>query len=56
MKPYEVWEGNHWLYASSWDTLEEASQEANQQNTAHNSRYFLRKINESGQYLDKSKW
>ncbi|GEM_PF-4261886 len=56
MKPYEVWEGDHFLYVSSWSDLGEASNEAECLNTTQDLGYFIRKINESGQYLDQSKW
>lgn len=56
MKPIEVWEGDLWLYVSSWGTLTETLNEVKRLNAVYNMGYFVRKVNEAGQYLDKSKW
>lgn len=40
---YEVIEGDHWRYVSSWDTLIEAAQEADRLNNLYNRGYFVQK-------------
>lgn len=40
---YEVMEGDHWEYVSSWSTLDEAQREADRLNQKFNRDYFVQK-------------
>ena len=53
MVKYEVWEGDHFCYVSSWYTYYEAVNEANRLNNKYNRDFFVRKRLDDGTYLRK---
>ncbi len=41
---FQVWEGDHWRYVSSWGSLKEAQKEVDRLNRLFNRDYFVKVV------------
>jgi len=48
MKPYEIWEGDHSVWVSSWNELWDAVKERDRLNEKFNRDFYIKRNNPDG--------